>query len=89
MCPLRLILIFLSATLAGFFVFRNLRSQPHVEDDDDVVPLQSTSDSSNPSSNGNSKVRVVLESGFWTFVDMASGRYLWKNMVSSSSKRSS
>ncbi|OIV95648.1 hypothetical protein TanjilG_01442 [Lupinus angustifolius] len=56
MCPLRLILIFLSATLAGFFVFRNLRSQPQIEDDDNIVPPQSTSDSSNPSSNGNSKV---------------------------------
>ncbi|OIW17553.1 hypothetical protein TanjilG_08831 [Lupinus angustifolius] len=89
MCPLRLILIFLSATLAGFFVFRNLRSQPQIEDDDNIVPPQSTSDSSNPSSNGNSKVRVALESGFWTFVDMASGRYLWRNMASSSSKRSS
>ncbi|OIW21904.1 hypothetical protein TanjilG_14549 [Lupinus angustifolius] len=89
MCPLRLILIFLSATLAGFFVLRNLRSQPHVEDDDDVVPhTQEKTDSSNPSSIGNSKVRVALESGFWTFVDMASGRYLWRNMVSSSSKRS-
>jgi hypothetical protein len=31
MCPLRLILIFLSATLAGFFVLRNLKSeQPHL-----------------------------------------------------------
>lgn len=95
MCPLRLILIFLSATLAGFFVLRNLRSQPHVEDNDDVdvdidaAPHPQTSDSSNPSSNGNSKVRAALESGFWTFVDMASGRYLWRNMVSSSSKRSS
>ncbi|KAK7290367.1 hypothetical protein RIF29_04731 [Crotalaria pallida] len=89
MCPLRLILIFLSATLAGFFVIRNIRSQPHVEDDDEAsaaVP-QTNSDSSNASSNGNSKVRAVLESGFWTFVDMASGRYLWRNMVSSSSKR--
>lgn len=61
MCPLRLILIFLSATLAGFFVLRNLRSQPHVEDNDDAVdedaaPHTQTSDSSNPSSNGNSKV---------------------------------
>lgn len=35
------------------------------------------------------QVRAAIESGFWTFVDMASGRYLWRNMVSSSAKRSS
>ncbi|GAU18682.1 hypothetical protein TSUD_125150 [Trifolium subterraneum] len=92
MCPLRLILIFLSATLAGFFVLRNIRSQPKIDDEDEDVPTLPSnpkiSDSSNDSSNGNSKVRAALESGFWTFVDMASGRYLWKHMVSSSSKKS-
>lgn len=31
MCPLRLILIFLSATLAGFFVLRNLKSVPKLD----------------------------------------------------------
>jgi hypothetical protein len=60
MCPLRLILIFLSATLAGFFVLRNLRSQPKIDDDDeDVHTVPSNpkiSDSSNDSSNENSKV---------------------------------
>ncbi|KAG4920499.1 hypothetical protein AAZX31_18G053900 [Glycine max] len=89
MCPLRLILIFLSATLAGFFVLRNLRSQPQIEEDDAVVPPNpKISDSSDASSNGTSKVRAVVESGFWTFVDMASGRYLWRHLVSNSSKRS-
>ncbi|XP_027336866.1 uncharacterized protein LOC113850502 [Abrus precatorius] len=88
MCPLRLILIFLSATLAGFFVLRNLRSQPKVDDDDAVPTNPKISDSTDTSSNGTSKVRVALESGFWTFVDMASGRYLWRHMVSSSSKKS-
>ncbi|RHN65273.1 hypothetical protein MtrunA17_Chr3g0078131 [Medicago truncatula] len=85
MCPLRLILIFLSATLAGFFVLRNFRSQRKIDDDDeDAVSNAKISDSSNPSSNQNSKVRAALESGFWTFLDMASGRYLWRHMVSSS-----
>ena len=36
MCPLRLILIFLSATLAGFFVLRNLKSQPQPNSDLDL-----------------------------------------------------
>lgn len=91
MCPLRLILIFLSATLAGIFVLRNFRNQPKIDDEDeDLAPTNpKISDSSNASSNENSKVRAVIESGFWTFVDMASGRYLWRHMVSSSSKKSS
>lgn len=95
MCPLRIILIFLSATLAGFFVLRNLRSQPQpteLDDDGDAaaatIPTNShTSDSSNPSSNRTSKVRAAVESGFWTFVDMASGRYLWRQLVNSSSTK--
>ncbi|KAF3454820.1 hypothetical protein FNV43_RR05268 [Rhamnella rubrinervis] len=96
MCPLRLILIFLSATLAGFFVLRNLKSQPQEQslaahetinqDLDDSVNTQ-FSDSSTPSDRF-SKVRSAVESGFWTCVDMASGRYLWRNLVSPSSKKS-
>ncbi|KAK7273490.1 hypothetical protein RIF29_14541 [Crotalaria pallida] len=73
MSPLKLILIFLSTTLVDFFVLKNIKSQPHVEDDDEAsaaIP-QTNSDSSNASSTGNSKVRAVLKSGFWTFVDMA------------------
>ncbi|KAJ7964302.1 putative Methyltransferase-related protein [Quillaja saponaria] len=92
MCPLRLILIFLSATLAGFFVLRNLKSQPHQseidEDADNILMNAQTSDSSNPSFARSSKVRSAIESGFWTCVDMASGRYLWRHLVSSSSKGS-
>ncbi|GAU36840.1 hypothetical protein TSUD_213640 [Trifolium subterraneum] len=91
MCPLRLILIFLSATLAGFFVLRNLRSQPQLtelDQNNEDIPETETSDSAKPTLNSpsKSKVRVALESGFWTFVDMASGRYLWRQMVKSSSK---
>ncbi|KAL5170137.1 hypothetical protein HKD37_11G031894 [Glycine soja] len=57
MCPLRFILIFLSATLAGFFVLRNLRSQPQIEEGDAVVPPNpKISDSSDASSNVTSKV---------------------------------
>ncbi|KAL5077166.1 hypothetical protein RYX36_016150 [Vicia faba] len=59
MCPLRVILIFLSATLAGFFVLRNLRSQPKIDDEDEDAILPSNPkilDSSNAASNGNSKV---------------------------------
>lgn len=37
MCPLRVVLIFLSATLAGFFVLRGLKSQS--EDDHEHAEL--------------------------------------------------
>ncbi|XP_062086733.1 uncharacterized protein LOC133792803 [Humulus lupulus] len=92
MCPLRIILIFLSATLAGFFVLRNLKSQSdslspaddethHDLDESDKTHL---SNSSTSSVNRFSKVRSAMETGFWTCVDMASGRYLWRHL----SKRS-
>jgi hypothetical protein len=38
MCPLRVILIFLSATIAGFFLIRGINAEPdqfQEEDDDD------------------------------------------------------
>ncbi|KAF3964496.1 hypothetical protein ACB098_08G069600 [Castanea mollissima] len=92
MCPLRLILIFLSATLAGFFVLRNLKSQPQPNSDLDLdLDLDHDHDHDvvkDPNSTGSqsTKVRSAIESGFWTCVDMASGRYLWRHLVS---KRSS
>ncbi|XP_062171161.1 uncharacterized protein LOC133876956 [Alnus glutinosa] len=79
MCPLRLILIFLSATLAGFFVLRNLKSeQPHLVVHTDTDENDAVKD---PNASKVSKA-------FWTCVDMASGRYLWRHLVSPSSKRS-
>ncbi|XP_047943701.1 uncharacterized protein LOC125190428 [Salvia hispanica] len=80
MCPLRIILIFLSATLAGFFVLRNLNSSPDLSND--AVEEESDSSDSTPLS---SKVCTAFGKGFWTCVDMASGRYLWRNLVSSRS----
>ncbi|EEF44644.1 conserved hypothetical protein [Ricinus communis] len=74
MCPLRLILIFLSATVAGFFLVRNLKSSPN--DSDDPQSDSSTDDSKVLFS----IVRSAIKSGFWTTVDMASGRYLWRHL---------
>ncbi|KAI7753447.1 hypothetical protein M8C21_007442 [Ambrosia artemisiifolia] len=85
MCPLRIILIFLSATLAGFFVLRNLNS--HSDAVDAVDDSTSFSKSSSPSVEKSShKVYAAFVNGFWTCVDMASGRYLWRNLVSVSKK---
>ncbi|KAH6766070.1 Methyltransferase-related protein [Perilla frutescens var. hirtella] len=81
MCPLRIILIFLSATLAGFFVLRNLKSSPEFEND--AVKEETDSSDSVPLS---SKVCTALGKGFWSCVDMASGKYLWRNLVSSTAK---
>ncbi|XP_047332936.1 uncharacterized protein LOC124936478 [Impatiens glandulifera] len=84
MCPLRFILIFLSAVLAGFFVLKNINSQSDISDDQsDDTSLNLPADSP---PNRSSKVWGAMSTGFWTFVDMASGRYLWRNLTSSSSR---
>ncbi|XP_010520184.1 PREDICTED: uncharacterized protein LOC104799381 [Tarenaya hassleriana] len=93
MCPLRLILIFLSASLAGFFLVRNLKSPSQQLDDangDDGDANGDDGDAiADDSASRFSKVGMAMKSGFWTCVDMASGRYLWKHLSSSSAKRSS
>ncbi|CAL9049661.1 unnamed protein product [Musa banksii] len=78
MCPLRVLLILLSATLAGFFVLRNLKPQPELneerqEEDSPEEPLSRTT-----------KVGSAISTGFWTCVDMASGRYLWRILMTPS-----
>ncbi|XP_052171613.1 uncharacterized protein LOC127787575 [Diospyros lotus] len=90
MCPLRLVLIFLSATLAGFLVLKNLKSQHQIPRDLSGDSPNSASESSAPptSANRSSKVWGAIGTGFWTCVDMASGRYLWRNLISSSSSSS-
>ncbi|CAN0903747.1 hypothetical protein LINGRAHAP2_LOCUS22720 [Linum grandiflorum] len=90
MCPLRIILVFLSATLAGFFLFRNFNSQTPLTDHH---PDSSSPESSSSSTTRLSKVltlfnlqlRSAVVSGFWTCVDMASGRYLWRHLTAASS----
>ncbi|XP_020575337.1 uncharacterized protein LOC110021259 [Phalaenopsis equestris] len=77
MCPLRVILIFLSATLAGFFVLKGLRSHA------DEEPAEVAGGEEPLSLSRSGKVRSAMSLGFWTCVDMASGRYLWRNLVSS------
>ncbi|VVB16447.1 unnamed protein product [Arabis nemorensis] len=83
----KLILIFLSATLAGFFVLQKLNSTS-----DDPLDLDDSLTDADPADSDTnsrfSKVGNAMKSGFWTCVDMASGRYLW-NHLSPNSKRSS
>ncbi|KAL9345501.1 hypothetical protein Peur_063176 [Populus x canadensis] len=102
MCPLRLILVFLSATLAGFFVIKNLKSRPFSastdtgDDDNSTTTTTTTTDSNknsphpsdSSSSSRFSKVKSGVEMGFWTLVDMASGKYLWRQLGFSSKRES-
>ncbi|GAB4860213.1 hypothetical protein Ancab_011692 [Ancistrocladus abbreviatus] len=81
MCPLRVILIFLSAALAGFFVLRSLKSQPPAEEDTAVQEDSVNVDGC--SSSRCSKVMSAIGLGFSTSVDMASGRYLWRHFMAS------
>ncbi|RRT85475.1 hypothetical protein B296_00009463 [Ensete ventricosum] len=70
MCPLRVLLIFLSATLAGFFVIRNLKTQPQLNEEqqeEDSSPAQLPLSTKSCDGNG---------VGFWD--ESASGRYLWR-----------
>ncbi|XP_077210210.1 methyltransferase-related protein [Tasmannia lanceolata] len=75
MCPLRFILIFFSATLAGYFAWKSLRSDGEDESSGDLTVEKKSTD-------GNEEFgfRKVMERGFWVLVDMASGRYLWRNL---------
>ncbi|KAI7982377.1 hypothetical protein LOK49_LG15G01125 [Camellia lanceoleosa] len=103
MCPLRLILIFLSATLAAFFVLKNIKYHSEIPQDSFTNSVESSA-SVNPSSKVSKqfvlttdyslsimKLQVwgAIRTGFCTFIDMASDLYLWWNFVSSSSSSSS
>ncbi|XXG84323.1 hypothetical protein AAC387_Pa10g1863 [Persea americana] len=63
MCPLRLILVFLSVILPWYFAWKSIRS-----------------DSPKPQDDVSDEKDKVIGKGFWTFMDMASGRYLWRNL---------
>ncbi|XP_057545744.1 uncharacterized protein LOC130824742 [Amaranthus tricolor] len=78
MCPLRFILVFFSAILAGFLAWRSFRSSPEL----DIVISDDGKTSSSSSSIDHKQERsfkMIIQDGFWVFVDMASGRYLWRN----------
>lgn len=86
MCPLRVILIFLSATIAGFFLIRGLNADP---DQFDADADESGSGSPRAPVPLHSKVGSAVKTGFWTMVDMASGRYLWRTLVAQPAKSES
>ncbi|XP_062203883.1 uncharacterized protein LOC133906113 isoform X2 [Phragmites australis] len=91
MCPLRVILIFLSATIAGFFLIRGLNAEPDQFDADADADDDKASESGSPRAPVplHSKVGSAVKTGFWTMVDMASGRYLWRTLVAPTAKSES
>ncbi|KAG5051077.1 hypothetical protein AAZX31_02G068400 [Glycine max] len=76
MCPLRFILVFFSAVLAGYFAWKTVRSNP-IE-----VFSEDSADEDKSSKKGDFDFKKMIQNGFWGFVDMASGRYLWRNLRS-------
>ncbi|CAN1132318.1 hypothetical protein LINPERPRIM_LOCUS14317, partial [Linum perenne] len=76
MCPMRFILVFFSAILAGYFAWTTVATSPSVTDDGDVSG-ESMADAKKQESN----MLKMIQNGFWVFVDMASGRYLWRNIM--------
>ncbi|CAH2072460.1 unnamed protein product [Thlaspi arvense] len=71
MCPLRFLLVFFSAVLAGYFAWKTASSSPELDSDDSPLELNDKQGLS---------FKKKMENGFWVFVDMASGRYLWRNL---------
>nr|XP_004493156.1 uncharacterized protein LOC101506066 [Cicer arietinum] len=77
MCPLRFILIFFSAVLAAYFAWTTVTSTtPEID--------FTANDHNNKSSSNKDHFSFIkmIRNGFWVLVDMASGRYLWKNLRS-------
>lgn len=73
MCPLRFVLVFFSAVLAGYFAWKTVNSSPELISDD----------SKDKQGLG---FKRKMENVFWIFVDMASGRHLWRNLKEISAK---
>ncbi|CAN8300446.1 unnamed protein product [Cochlearia groenlandica] len=71
MCPLRFLLVFFSAVLAGYFAWKTVSSSPELISDDSPIEFNDKQELN---------LRKKMENGFWVFVDMASGRYLWRNL---------
>ncbi|XWS64613.1 hypothetical protein CRYUN_Cryun05aG0018200 [Craigia yunnanensis] len=76
MCPMRFLLVFFSAVLAGYVAWRTVRSSSDI--DDDVV--SDDSEKIVAKDKQEFSFKRMIQNGFWVFVDMASGRYLWRNL---------
>ncbi|CAM6034296.1 unnamed protein product [Sphagnum compactum] len=83
MCPLRVILLFLSALLAGYFALKTFRDEEGSSNGFlDMKNEDRQPDASAKEEQGNvcHKAYSRFVSGFQLLVDMLSGRYLWQNL---------
>ncbi|XP_018838382.1 uncharacterized protein LOC109004317 [Juglans regia] len=76
MCPMRFILVFFSAMLAAYFAWKTVHSSPQTDKILEDITLDKTSTIDKPEFN----LKKTIQECFWVFVDMASGRYLWRNL---------
>ncbi|XP_058727393.1 uncharacterized protein LOC131598840 [Vicia villosa] len=76
MCPLRFILVFFSAVLAGYYAWKTVFSSPKI----DLASDDSIEEDKSSSKKEQFGFIKMIQNGFWVFVDMASGRYLWRNL---------
>lgn len=68
--------MFFSAVLAGYFAWRTVRSSPNIDlASDDLIEEEKSSFKTE-----DFDFKKMIQNGFWVFVDMASGRYLWRNL---------
>lgn len=70
--------MFFSAVLAGYFAWRTVRSSP--EADINSLSDDSPNEKTSLKDKDESNFTRSIQNGFWVFVDMASGRYLWRNL---------
>ncbi|KAM0024752.1 hypothetical protein Hdeb2414_s0022g00619341 [Helianthus debilis subsp. tardiflorus] len=72
MCPMRFLLVFFSAILAGYMAWKSVRTSSETDnnvfDDDSSIHKQECN------------IIKMAQNGFWGFVDMANGKYLWRNL---------
>ena len=68
--------MFFSAVLAGYFAWRTVNSSPKI----DLVSDDSIEEEKSSFKKEDFNFKKMIQNGFWVFVDMASGRYLWRNL---------
>ncbi|KAG5083132.1 hypothetical protein JHK84_053170 [Glycine max] len=78
MCPLRFILIFFSTMLAAYIAWTTVSSSPEID-----VTSQDTENRASSNKDHFNFIKMI-QNEFWVFVDMASGRYVWRNLKSRS-----
>ncbi|TKY46188.1 hypothetical protein E2542_SST28226 [Spatholobus suberectus] len=65
----------LSAALAGYFAWKTVRSDPKNE-----LVSEDSAEEDKSLKKEDFDFKKMIQNGFWVFVDMASGRYLWRNL---------